>query len=149
LICNVLFGEAFQIHVNRHDMKKIFTVEEANRTLILVLQIARDVQSGFHALKVLRATDPGNEDERHKAISKIEHNLEELAQVGCIFSDVGAGFVEFPAYFKGRPILLCWGVDEGHVSHWHYVKENCHDRREVTEEILAGSNANLFAEMVL
>lgn len=47
--------------------------------------------------------------------------------------DIEAGLVDFPALVSGRPVWLCWRLDEETVGWWHEVTEGFDARRRIED----------------
>ena len=118
---------------------KTFTVEQANRMLPLVRRIVRDiveahrawskaVQSYETAATWTRADSPSSQlssleaDVKRLAV-EIEGYLGELRELGVDFKGFEQGLVDFPGERDGRPICLCWKLDEDDVMYWHETSD--------------------------
>ncbi len=116
---------------------KLFTVEEANRTLPLVRRIVEDVVQ-YHRLwreKILEfdlitsANKPGDRRDRAEALEREAQQLareidgfqHELEALGIQLKDRRLGLVDFPSDLNGRVVLLCWRLGEPEVRFWHEV----------------------------
>lgn len=137
------------------DQPRFFTVEEANRTLPLVRRIVRDIVEGYPQFQRERENyrelnlAPGPELERRlesltEAIDdygdRLRSLLRELDQIGCVVKDFQEGLVDFHSLYHGRPIMLCWKLDEDRVGYWHELDAGFAGRQPITPE---------FAEDVL
>lgn len=126
--------------------RKYFTVNEALRALPLVKRIARDMQAtqnrrlSLHAqIEVDVLESPGNR--RHslnqrdldQQTERLEDLVEELDQIGVQLKDPHRGLVDFPAFYLGREVLLCWQADEATITHWHEIDSGYAGRREIAE----------------
>jgi hypothetical protein len=131
------------------EQPRFFTVEEANRTLPLVRRIVRDMVDGYPQFQRERQLyrelnlAPGPELQRQleslsEAIDdygdRLRSLLRELDQVGCVVKDYQEGLVDFHSLYHGRPILLCWKLDEERVAHWHELEAGFAGRQPVTPE---------------
>lgn len=47
--------------------------------------------------------------------------------------DIETGLVDFPALVSGRPVWLCWRVEEDAVGWWHGVTEGFDGRRRIED----------------
>ena len=47
--------------------------------------------------------------------------------------DIETGLVDFPALVSGRPVWLCWRVEEPEVAWWHEVTESYSSRRRISD----------------
>ena len=52
---------------------------------------------------------------------------------GIQLRDIETGLVDFPALVSGRPVWLCWRVDESAVGWWHDVSEGFDSRRRMED----------------
>ncbi|NOX19393.1 MAG: DUF2203 domain-containing protein [Chlorobi bacterium] len=121
--------------------KKHFTPEEANKTLPLVKQIARDILT--HGFEIKAVADSLNndveqmkEDERIAKLSKkIRGFIEELEELGCYYNDWNftIGLVDFPAIIDGEEVYLCWKSDEEEVKYFHGLEEGYAGRKLISE----------------
>ena len=115
---------------------KLFTVEQANRTLPLVRRIVEDIvqQHRFWREKILeldllastgRGEARGRADELERDAQALAREIEgfkrELEELGMQLKDPRLGLVDFPSEMYGRPVLLCWRLGEAEVGFWHEV----------------------------
>lgn len=124
---------------------RTFTVEQANRMLPLVRRIVRDIvdthRSWMRALQSYettatwtRADSPSAplavlEGEVRRLATEIEGYLSELRELGVDFKGFEQGLVDFPGERDGRPVCLCWKLDEDEVAYWHETSDGYAGRR--------------------
>ena len=131
------------------EQPRFFTVEEANRTLPLVRRIVRDIVEGYPQFQRERESyrdvslEPGPELQRRleslsEAIDdygdRLRALLRELDLVGCVVKDYQEGLVDFHTIYHGRPVLLCWKLDEDRVAYWHELDAGYGGRQPITTE---------------
>ena len=142
------------------ESQRMFTAEEATRTLPLVGRIAGVIAEENERLKKLlpelrstrlrarRTGDQGNLESIRERVAissaRLEACLDELRQVGCILHEP-TGVIDFRAVLDGRPVALCWRLGEAEVSHWHEPGRSHADRRPLPS-VLAASGAGCHAE---
>jgi len=113
-------------------MDRLFTVEEANKTLPLVRRIVEDVvrQHRVWREKILeldlvasssRVDEPRDraeqlEREAQALAREIDGYQRELEQLGIQLKDRRLGLVDFPSEMNGRHVLLCWRLGEPEVQ---------------------------------
>jgi hypothetical protein len=133
--------------------KKSFTVAEANATLPYVRAIIRDVVELAHSLRErqerltrLQPSRPGmlsaaHQEELMHCEAELERGQErmreyekELRQIGVELKDCFTGLVDFPAQRNGRPVYLCWRMDEPAVAHWHELEAGFAGRQKLEPE---------------
>jgi hypothetical protein len=118
---------------------RVFTVEQANKMLPLVRRIVRDIVDGHrawtralqsyeNAATWTRADSPAAhvtalENEVRRLAAEIEGYLSELRELGVEFKGFEQGLVDFPGERDGRPVHLCWKLDEDEVRFWHEVAD--------------------------
>jgi len=125
---------------------RIFSVDEANRTIPLVRRVVMDIVRDYGLVatmaeeyKTLRRLP--NRDESHEArlnqlkremaalSDQIDEFVRELAEIGCEMKDLSRGLVDFPAEMEGRRVYLCWMIGEDRIEHWHEVTEGFRGRK--------------------
>ena len=115
---------------------KLFTVDEAERTLPLVRRVVQDLLeeyplwrravARFEVLTGGARADWGEtsdliaaRDEVTAHADRINHYLQELEAVGCVFKGFDAGLVDFYTLREDRVVFLCWRLGEERITHWH------------------------------
>lgn len=120
-------------------MPAVFTVEQANRTLPLVKRIVRDIvethqrwQETLRAFELATAESRADrpspraqalQREAQQLARDIQGFIGELRDLGVEFKGFDVGLVDFPSEVEGRPVFLCWKLDEDAVMYWHEVTE--------------------------
>jgi hypothetical protein len=121
-----------------------FTVEEANRTLVLVGRIVGDITARYGEYLRLRdeAQTLSNDIQAAEALEQLRQRSAELVvelnrlkseleAIGCVLKDWQRGLVDFPAIREGEEIWLCWKPGEPEITHWHGIDEGFAARREL------------------
>ncbi len=115
---------------------KLFTIDEANRTLPLVRRVVNDLLeeyprwrqavARFEILTGGARADWGEtrdlvaaRDAVTEHAARINRYLLELESVGCVFKGFDAGLVDFYTLREDRVVFLCWRLGEERVTHWH------------------------------
>ncbi len=118
-------------------MEKIFTVDEANRTLPLVSKIVDDLvrvhRSWEDKVREFELATVGSTPDKPDAIAEllqreaqrlaveIEGYIAELAELGVICKGMDTGLVDFPGERDGQQVYYCWMLGEPSVQFWHEV----------------------------
>jgi hypothetical protein len=135
---------------------KLFTLEEAERTLPLVGRIVHDLTIEYPAWREAVAryevltggarADWGETGELLSArervtihAERINRYLQELEAVGCVFKGFEAGLVDFYSLREDRPIFLCWRLGEDRITHWHEVESGFAGRQPIDSAILSST----------
>ncbi|MCA9216503.1 MAG: DUF2203 domain-containing protein [Planctomycetales bacterium] len=116
--------------------KKLFTIEEANRSLPLVSAIASDYVKLHHDVadrsdrlgEIAARRDHGKSDfysdEVDVAVRKLKIDSRRLDELVAEFRQLGVrprgydGVVEFPAELFGRTVVLSWRLGEPEIRYW-------------------------------
>lgn len=133
---------------------RLFTLEDAERTLPLVRGIVADLVkeypdwragvSRYEALTLAARADSAETTEMQAVLddvnaraARIDGYLKELESIGCVFKGFDAGLVDFPSLRDDQPILLCWRLGEERITHWHPVDGGFEGRQPVDDAILS------------
>lgn len=117
---------------------RLFTIEEAERTLPLVRRIVGDLLTEFPRWRAAvthyellsggARADWGETPELLEArnrvtalAERINTFLTELADIGCVFKGFEGGLVDFYSLRDDRPVFLCWRFGEDHIQYWHEI----------------------------
>lgn len=132
---------------------RIFTLEEAERTLPLLRRILTDLRTeyrvwqealGDYELLTGGARAESGETEEllaaRRAVTdsadRISAYLGEIEAIGCLFKGFDAGLVDFYTLRDDRLVFLCWRVDEDHITHWHDIEAGYAGRQPVDATFL-------------
>ncbi len=126
---------------NRGQTRRLFTLEEANRSLPLVARIVRDIVN-THALasqlqEKLDESPAGKEAAATRArlqevLSRLQDYVDELTAVGAALKDYDMGLIDFPSQHQGREVYLCWKLGEEQIGYWHELHTGFAGRQPVS-----------------
>ncbi len=127
---------------------RIFSVEEAERTLPLVRRIVDDLHLAHErwagAIRALDgdAAPPGSRESAEAAVqacaAEVQAHLDELTALGCVFKGFEGGLVDFYSLREDRLVFLCWRRGEPGIGHWHELDAGFAGRQPIDD--------NLFTE---
>lgn len=143
--------------VSIHFVTRVFTLDEANRSLVFVRAVAADIvhkrrllEQYAHELKVHHermrnscGTDGGAaglaaaqhfeemDGMVNHLVDDIAYHAEELHRVGCVAKDMHNGIIDFPAQVNGQAIMWCWQLNEPTIMHWHGIEEGFSGRKTI------------------
>lgn len=134
-------------------MGKYFTLETANRALVLlkpiIADIVRKMQEAhqLHQLVQQQKNTPGTSDvalldnlsRAEKLLNEVEYHMKELEAVGVFLKDLEKGIVDFPCLRDGQIVYLCFRIDEESINFWHETSGSFTDRKPVDERFMATS----------
>jgi hypothetical protein len=124
---------------------RLFTVDEANRTLPLVRRIVEDIVQA-HRLwreKILEldlVASTTRADQPHQQAEQLERDAQaiareidaferELTDLGIQIKDRRLGLVDYPSLMGTRKVLLCWRLGEPDVRFWHEMNAGFRGRQ--------------------
>ena len=133
---------------------KLFTLEEAERTLPLVRRIVQDLTreypgwraavSRYELLSGGARAEWGEtgellaaREEVTRHADRINRFLQELESIGCVFKGFDAGLVDFYSLREDRPVFLCWRLGEERITHWHEIDAGFTGRQPIDGAILS------------
>ena len=118
-------------------MEKIFSLDEANRTLPLVSKIVADLVEDHRRwedkVREFELATVGSSPERPDAIAEllqieaqrlardIEGYIAELNDLGVICKGMDTGLVDFRGRIDDRDVFYCWKLGEPAVQYWHEI----------------------------
>lgn len=132
---------------------RIFTLDEAERTLPLLRRILTDLRTEYRVwqdalseYELLAAGVRAGEAETAELLGarrgvtdsadRISGFLGEIEAIGCLFKGFDAGLVDFYSVRDDRLVFLCWRVDEEHITHWHDVDAGYAGRQPIDSVLL-------------
>ena len=133
---------------------KLFSLEEAQRTLPLVRRIVQDLTVEYPAwraavgrFEVLTGGARADWGETQELIAareevaghaeRINRFLQELDAIGCVFKGFEVGLVDFYSLRDDRPIFLCWRLGEDRIAYWHEIESGFAGRQPIDGSILS------------
>ena len=133
---------------------KLFTLEEAERTLPLVRRVVQDLTVEYPAwraavgrFEVLTGGARAEWGETPELVAareqvaahaeRINRYLQELDTIGCVLKGFEVGLVDFYSLREDRPIFLCWKLGEERITHWHETDSGFAGRQPIDGAILS------------
>ncbi len=123
--------------------RRYFTLEQANRALVLVRRILADVLDDYQRVldeqEMLDLYQRKGPEENVRStrgriirlVERLQSYSDELTEIGVEMKDWAAGMVDFPAWVDGREIQYCWQYGEDGILYWHEVDDGCAGRRRI------------------
>jgi hypothetical protein len=62
---------------------------------------------------------------------RIIKSVETIQDMGVVVKDMEQGLCDFPCFFQGRMIYLCWKLGESEVQWWHEINTGFQGRRPI------------------
>ena len=102
---------------------KIFTLEQARKTLPLVKKIVADILSTGQSIRELSVEmeKPEEDPEINRLMDQLDELFGEMESLGCYYKDWNftVGLVDFPSRINDRDVMLCWKSDEEDIVFYH------------------------------
>lgn len=130
-------------------MARFYTIDAANariaelRPVLEKLRADRDAIAEATAdLRHLRDTNGSSQHAEEVAakeqrlrdlVRAMEQAVAQIEVWSVTLREIGTGLVDFPALVAGRPVWLCWRLDEERVGFWHEHDRGFSDRKPLAE----------------
>ena len=123
--------------------RRFFTIEQANRSLVLLKRIVADVILSYRELyelqEALEAAEAGGrrthmafyQGRLRASVAKLQQCLDELGEMGVEIRDWSLGVIDFPAIAGGREVYLSWQFGESRVMFWHELRDGDEGRKPI------------------
>jgi hypothetical protein len=128
-------------------VRKIFTLEDANRMLPLVRRIVEDLvrdhdkwQEKVDAFEIAAVSSSADhpdamaellQQDALRLAADIEGYVKELNALGVECKGLDAGLVDFPGELDGQAIYYCWKLGEPAVQYFHGISDGFAGRKPV------------------
>jgi hypothetical protein len=131
---------------------KLFTIEQANRALPRVTQLAEEIVRTYQEwrellvasevdaaqrISLVDAPAPEFEADLQRLAEQIATRIAELETLGVSFRGFEDGLVDFPSHIGGRLAYLCWRLGEPAVEHWHEADDGFDGRMRIAPRAIA------------
>jgi len=71
---------------------------------------------------------------RESTAARLRSAIEEVQELGCVVKDLDIGLVDFPTFFRGVEVYLCWKLGEPDIAFWHGVDEGFRGRKAIDQD---------------
>ncbi|HLI86739.1 MAG TPA: DUF2203 domain-containing protein [Bryobacteraceae bacterium] len=68
---------------------------------------------------------------RDSAAQRLKDVINEVQKYGCVVKDLDIGLLDFPSWFGGREVYLCWKLGEPAIGFWHGTDEGFAGRKQI------------------
>jgi hypothetical protein len=129
------------------EIRKFYTVEEANRLLPELVAILQDMQAAKTQIIARRdeleqleqlAAQNGHAKHAEQLTSELDElvrllndHLERLTSADIELRDLDDGLLDFPSLRGARMIWLCWKQGESDVAYWHELNNGFASRQRL------------------
>ena len=119
---------------------KVFTLQQALKTLPLIKKIVADILKTGQSIRDLSVEmeKPEEDPEINRLMDQLDELFDEMESLGCFYKDWNftVGLVDFPSKIHGKDVLLCWKSDEEDIGHYHDIETGFAGRRLIPREML-------------
>jgi hypothetical protein len=139
-------------------MPRYFTLEQAEGLLPQVERQLRQAvhlkqehdsvgaqQEDFHrrvamsgGMQVDRAKVLAVRSKADATVSRLKEILDEITGLGVQVKDLDKGLLDFPTFYRGDEVLLCFRLGETGIRYWHGLEEGFGGRKEIDDEFVRG-----------
>ena len=120
---------------------KVFTLDQAMKTLPLVKHIVEDILKTGQAIRALSVEmeKPEEDPEINRLMDRLDELFDEIEGLGCFYKDWNftVGLVDFPAKIRGKDVMLCWRSDEERIGYYHDAEAGYAGRRAIPKEAVS------------
>lgn len=67
----------------------------------------------------------------------LKESSDKLESYGCQVKDLDLGLVDFPTFYHGQEVHLCWKKGESEIQFWHGLTEGYEGRKPIDDEFIA------------
>lgn len=82
---------------------------------------------------------------RDALAARLHETLDAVQALGCQVKDLDVGLIDFPTYYRGEEVLLCWKLGEPSIRYWHGLTEGFRGRKEIDQDFLDHHDGDLPA----
>ena len=68
---------------------------------------------------------------RDTLAGELKSAVDRVQSHGCVVKDLDSGLVDFPTWFEGREVYLCWKLGEESIGFWHGTEEGFAGRKPI------------------
>jgi hypothetical protein len=68
---------------------------------------------------------------RDAAEARLREVIERIQETGCVVKDLDTGLIDFPTFFEGNEVCLCWKLGETAIQYWHGLEEGFAGRKPI------------------
>ena len=71
------------------------------------------------------------------AARNLKSMVERIQEIGCELKDLDLGLIDFPTFYRGEHVYLCWKLGEPKIAFWHSLDAGFRGRRPIDSDFLA------------
>lgn len=75
-----------------------------------------------------------NKTRRDHSAEQLKAVIEKIQESGCLIKDLDIGLIDFPTFFGGDEVYLCWKLGESGIQFWHGVQEGFGGRKPIDDD---------------
>ncbi|MCS7316145.1 MAG: DUF2203 domain-containing protein [Bryobacterales bacterium] len=71
---------------------------------------------------------------RDALAARLKELIAGIESHGCLVKDLDIGLIDFPTWFNGREVFMCWRLGEPAIQFWHEKDEGYRGRKPIDDE---------------
>lgn len=71
------------------------------------------------------------------AARNLKSMVDRIQEIGCELKDLDIGLIDFPTFYRGERVYLCWKLGEPKIAFWHSLDAGYRGRRPIDSDFLA------------
>ena len=71
------------------------------------------------------------------AARNLKSMVDRIQEIGCELKDLDTGLIDFPTYYRGEHVYLCWKLGEPKIGFWHSLDAGYRGRHPIDSDFLA------------
>jgi hypothetical protein len=129
------------------DQPRLFTVDEANAALAIVIPMLEELRTAKIRLDqvsvALNRLSPAMRSNGHREnavqlelelnglAEKLSRGIDRIAAMGIEVKDLNEGLIDFPSQRGDRIVYLCWRLGEDRIRYWHEIDAGFAGRKPI------------------
>jgi hypothetical protein len=73
---------------------------------------------------------------REEGAAALNQAMEAIQELGVQVKDLEIGLIDFPTWYRGEEVLLCWRLGEAGIGHWHGLSDGFRGRKAIDRDFL-------------
>jgi len=75
--------------------------------------------------------------QKDAAARNLKSMVDRIQEIGCELKDLDMGLIDFPTFYRGEHVYLCWKLGEPKIAFWHSLDAGYGGRRPIDSDFLA------------
>ena len=80
---------------------------------------------------------------REESLAALRAAITAITDLGVQVKDLDTGLVDFPTFYRGEEVLLCWRLGEAGIEYWHDLTSGFRGRQAIDRDFLDHHHGDL------